>query len=84
MAKQFIQETCSPPPTIRPGCDIVYRALHVGYFNAKVLSVRPDGRVDLQFSPSPNSVLMLSRVVVKPSRAECGRGEAYIGGLPFQ
>lgn len=71
-----------PAPVAAAGGRAVYRALHWGYFDAKILSVRPDGTLDLDIlKPDGTTMMLLSRIVARPSKAECGKGEAYLGSL---
>ena len=66
----------------RAGASAVYCALHWGYFNARILSVRPDGSVDLEiYNANGTTMMILTRIKLKPSKAECGKGEAYLGSL---
>lgn len=60
----------------------VYLPMHCGALPAKVLSMRPDGTADLQiFNLNGTTMMMLSRIKLRGSPAECRKGEAYLGSL---
>lgn len=63
----------------------VYRAIHCGFYPAKILARRPDGRIDLEiYSLSDKPLLVIGGIVLASSPAECRPGQAFIGDLPAQ
>lgn len=62
---------------IRPADVVRYRSLGVGEFDALVIVVRLDGRVDLEVENGSSKPTSLTRIRCAPDRGTAGRGECY-------
>lgn len=68
-----------PAVAISAGAAVLYRAMAGGWYLAKVLRARPDGRLDLDVDAGGERALFLSRIECRRSEAECGPGECHAG-----
>lgn len=57
---------------------IKYKSLGGGIYDAVILAIRPDGRINIETIIPPRSGVFLSRIVLAKDQASAERGEAFV------